>query len=338
MHQEVQCLSQQLRQFSLTQRQCGHKQALANSHANLPEYPYGPSRWYKQSNFGLYGGLKISSGNNVSEKTETKTRRKWRPNVQMKRLYSHALDRYVRVKVATRVLRTIDKSGGLDEYLVGEKPARIKELGMKGWALRCKVMETTWWKQRQIQEREQYGLSPIRTYVPEEKVDEVEYYDYMVGMYGEKIQDSAIITDEMRALKEVNDEIARGNAAYDKDGNKLDMPDIIAYDEPQELPEESTLTGQFVDVGRIEEEPEFEYVSGKHKRRALIKENKAKAAELRAEHRRQKMGSAGSTSGGALRANDLKQHLAYQQEQDLKAANAVLAASESSATGSRATL
>ena len=38
----------------------------------------------------------------------------------------------MQVKVQARVLRTIDKVGGLDEYLLGNKPARIKELGVEG--------------------------------------------------------------------------------------------------------------------------------------------------------------------------------------------------------------
>lgn len=42
--------------------------------------------------------------------------------------------------MATRVLRTIDKCGGLDEYLLGEGKGRIKELGMEGWRLRWKIM------------------------------------------------------------------------------------------------------------------------------------------------------------------------------------------------------
>lgn len=42
--------------------------------------------------------------------------------------------------MATRVLRTIDKCGGLDEYLLGEGKGRIKELGMEGWRLRWRIM------------------------------------------------------------------------------------------------------------------------------------------------------------------------------------------------------
>ena len=40
------------------------------------------------------------------------------------------------------MLRTIDKCGGLDGYLLGNKAQRIKELGVKGWELRWRVMQS----------------------------------------------------------------------------------------------------------------------------------------------------------------------------------------------------
>jgi large subunit ribosomal protein L28 len=116
--------------------------------------------FYKQSNFGLYGMQKIRYGNMVSEKNEIKTRRHWRPNVHSKRLWSSYLRKYVRIRVTTRVLRTIDKCGGLDEYLLGEKAGRIKELGMGGWALRWRVMATDGAKERFRLQREALGLPP----------------------------------------------------------------------------------------------------------------------------------------------------------------------------------
>ncbi|QDS73576.1 hypothetical protein FKW77_001234 [Venturia effusa] len=137
------------------------KQSLRAKHADIPEYPYGPSLWYKQSNFGLYGGQKIRSGNNVSKDSETKTRRKWRPNVRNRTLFSHALNKYIQIKVTTRVLRTIDKSGGLDEYLIKDKAGRIKELGMKGWELRWQVMNSPWWKNRCTTEYERMMLQDL---------------------------------------------------------------------------------------------------------------------------------------------------------------------------------
>ncbi|MCJ1280792.1 39S ribosomal protein L24, mitochondrial [Xylographa opegraphella] len=132
---------------------------LAHQHANIPPYPYGISHWYKQSNFGLYGASRPQSGNTVSSRTETKNRRKWFPNIHSQRLWSDALDRFVRVKVQARVMRTIDKVGGLDEYLLGEKAGRVRELGMGGWALRWRLMRTEKVRERFRMQRVAMGLS-----------------------------------------------------------------------------------------------------------------------------------------------------------------------------------
>jgi len=58
------------------------------------------------------------------------------------------------------VLRTVDKCGGLDEYLLGEKAGRIKELGMGGWKLRWRIMQTEKVKERFRLQREKLGLPP----------------------------------------------------------------------------------------------------------------------------------------------------------------------------------
>lgn len=75
-----------------------------------------------------------------------------------KRLWSDALRRFVRVKVQARVLRTMDKCGGLDAYLLGDKPARIKELGVEGWRLRWLVMRTGRVQRRVGAEKRALGL------------------------------------------------------------------------------------------------------------------------------------------------------------------------------------
>jgi len=118
----------------------------------IPPYPYGPSLIYKQSNLGLYGLQKIRFGNKVSIKNEIKTRRAWRPNVHVKALYSECLDRMVRVRVTTRTLRTIDKNGGLDGYLLGGKTRRVRELGEMGWRLRWRVMVSEGGRERAARE------------------------------------------------------------------------------------------------------------------------------------------------------------------------------------------
>ncbi|KAK5131134.1 hypothetical protein LTR08_001282 [Meristemomyces frigidus] len=126
----------------------------------LPPYPHGPTRWYKQSALGLYGTTRIRFGNNVGPKIAVKTRRTWLPNILTRKLYSKGLARHVQVRVSTRVLRTIDKVGGLDEYLLGEKEARVKGLGESGWWLRWAIMQTDPIKARFAAERERLGLPP----------------------------------------------------------------------------------------------------------------------------------------------------------------------------------
>lgn len=125
----------------------------------MPEHPYPARTTYKQSNLGLYGASHIQYGNKASsEKYRGKTRRYWRPNIQTKRLWSEALGRFVRLRVQARVLRTIDKLGGLDEYLLGNKAQRIKELGVGGWTLRWSIINTKTVKERFRQERERLGV------------------------------------------------------------------------------------------------------------------------------------------------------------------------------------
>lgn len=68
------------------------------------------------------------------------------------------MEKFVRVKVQARVLRTIDKVGGLDEYLLGDKAARIKELGMQGWAMRWKLVQTKSVQERFRQQKMAMGL------------------------------------------------------------------------------------------------------------------------------------------------------------------------------------
>jgi len=49
-------------------------------------------------------------GNNVSH-SQKRTKRQWKPNVHRRRIYVPEEDRWVRVNVSARALRTIDKIG-----------------------------------------------------------------------------------------------------------------------------------------------------------------------------------------------------------------------------------
>ncbi|KAI0010075.1 hypothetical protein F4779DRAFT_327679 [Xylariaceae sp. FL0662B] len=148
--------------------------------SELPEYPYGPFRWYKQRNQGLYGGAKIRTGNTVTgvkkkQSHPKKSAATWLPNRHTKRLWSVALQGFVRTRVTANVLRTVDRLGGIDEYLLGSKAARIKELGPAGWALRYKIIQTPAIQARFAAERAALGLPPkevVRTTVGEGEQEE----------------------------------------------------------------------------------------------------------------------------------------------------------------------
>ncbi|KAK2811923.1 hypothetical protein FQN49_008413 [Arthroderma sp. PD_2] len=140
-------------------------QRTATLPSEIPPYPYGPRLTFKQADSGLYGGATIIFGNKVSKgRNKGRTRRIWKPNVRKEKVYSKALDEEIEVKITHGVLRTINKVGGLDEYLLGDKPARIKELGMFGWKLRWRVMTSLAMKEKFKLERQELGLKEPETF------------------------------------------------------------------------------------------------------------------------------------------------------------------------------
>ncbi|MCB1885719.1 MAG: 50S ribosomal protein L28 [Geminicoccaceae bacterium] len=62
-------------------------------------------------------GKGVQTGNNVSH-ANNRTRRRFLPNIQSRRLFSETLGEAVRMKIAAQTLRTIDKHGGLDGFLL----------------------------------------------------------------------------------------------------------------------------------------------------------------------------------------------------------------------------
>eukprot|EP00531_Pseudo-nitzschia_arenysensis_P016529 CAMPEP_0116136914 /NCGR_PEP_ID=MMETSP0329-20121206/11984_1 /TAXON_ID=697910 /ORGANISM="Pseudo-nitzschia arenysensis, Strain B593" /LENGTH=151 /DNA_ID=CAMNT_0003631825 /DNA_START=128 /DNA_END=580 /DNA_ORIENTATION=+ len=70
-----------------------------------------------RSRRGLYNGKDIRT---VSFSMKH-TKRTFKPNVFIKRVYSEILDEMVRFHLTTSTLRSIDKCGGLDNYLLTSK-------------------------------------------------------------------------------------------------------------------------------------------------------------------------------------------------------------------------
>ncbi|KAI7870225.1 ribosomal L28 family-domain-containing protein [Spinellus fusiger] len=93
---------------------------------------------FKRAQRGLFGGKHIQFGNN-NPFSKKKTRRQWLPNVQNKKIFSETLQKFCELKVTTAVLRTIDKKGGLDKYLLETKDKNLyseKAVSMKNMLLK----------------------------------------------------------------------------------------------------------------------------------------------------------------------------------------------------------
>jgi len=69
-------------------------------------------------------GTHSHSGQNVSH-SNRKSKRRFEPNLQHTHLHSAALGRRVRIRVSTRALRTVQKRGGLDAYLLATDDAKL---------------------------------------------------------------------------------------------------------------------------------------------------------------------------------------------------------------------
>ena len=69
-------------------------------------------------------GKGVMSGNNVSH-ANNKTRRRFLPNVQDAAVYSVALARWIKMRVSTAGLRTVEHKGGIDEFLAGTAKTKL---------------------------------------------------------------------------------------------------------------------------------------------------------------------------------------------------------------------
>jgi large subunit ribosomal protein L28 len=69
-------------------------------------------------------GKGVMTGNNVSH-ANNRTRRRFLPNLQSRRLYSELLAQPIRLRVAASTLRSIEKAGGIDGYLMKLTPAEL---------------------------------------------------------------------------------------------------------------------------------------------------------------------------------------------------------------------
>jgi len=75
-------------------------------------------------------GKEVQFGHNVSH-SNRKTNRRFVPNIQKVSLQSEALGRSVPLRVSTRALRTVQKKGGLDAFLLQTDDRRLGALALR---------------------------------------------------------------------------------------------------------------------------------------------------------------------------------------------------------------
>lgn len=75
-------------------------------------------------------GTKPMTGHNVSH-SNTKTKRRFLPNLLDVKLHSETLDQAFKLKIAAKALRTVDKLGGLDGFLAKAKTDNLSDKAAK---------------------------------------------------------------------------------------------------------------------------------------------------------------------------------------------------------------
>lgn len=71
-------------------------------------------------------GKAVQSGNNVSH-SQRKTRRKFLPNLHKITLASDALGQSFSFRISANALKTIEKKGGLDKFLIDTKSYNLSQ-------------------------------------------------------------------------------------------------------------------------------------------------------------------------------------------------------------------
>ena len=75
-------------------------------------------------------GKTYLNGNNVSH-AKNRTKRRFFPNLQNISFISEKLGRSIQLKVAASAIRTVEKKGGLDEYLLNTSNTKLPKKALK---------------------------------------------------------------------------------------------------------------------------------------------------------------------------------------------------------------
>jgi len=82
-------------------------------------------------------GKSVMTGNNVS-KANNRTRRRFLPNLQKSSMHSSILGKTLQFRVAASTIRTVEKNGGIDSYLLSINKS---SLPLKAQKLRQEIIK-----------------------------------------------------------------------------------------------------------------------------------------------------------------------------------------------------
>ncbi len=86
-----------------------------------------------------FTGKGVQAGNNVSH-ANNRTRRRFLPNLQDVSLMSDVLGTTIQLRLSTRAIRTVEKRGGIDAYLLSTSS---EKLGQKARELKRRIKKAT---------------------------------------------------------------------------------------------------------------------------------------------------------------------------------------------------
>lgn len=75
-------------------------------------------------------GKGVQAGNNVSH-AQNKNRRRFLPNLQTTKLYSDALGQMISLRLSANAIRTVEKNGGLDAFLMSRNDSKLPDEALR---------------------------------------------------------------------------------------------------------------------------------------------------------------------------------------------------------------
>ncbi|MGI9549467.1 MAG: 50S ribosomal protein L28 [Bdellovibrionales bacterium] len=89
---------------------------------------------------------------NVVSHSNIKTKSRALPNIQAKRFFSHQLNEFVKLKVATSTIRDIDKQGNFDNFIMKQS---LKNLSSKASTVKKRILKKMNKKPKASQEKQE---------------------------------------------------------------------------------------------------------------------------------------------------------------------------------------